>query len=65
MNENKDISWSGDKIVWKGVELGITRENLQDWKAQTGMDPLIMVEWAYNNSLQVIRDKKLKDILDD
>lgn len=65
MNENKDISWSGDKMVWKGVELGITRENLHDWKAQTGMDPLIMVEWAYNNSLQVIRDKKLKDLLDD
>ena len=34
MNENKDISWSGDKMVWKGVELGITRENLHDWKAQ-------------------------------
>jgi hypothetical protein len=65
MNENKDISWNGDKIVCKGIELDITRENLLDWKAQTGMDPLLMVEWAYNNSLQVIRDKKLKDILDD
>jgi hypothetical protein len=34
MNENKDISWNGNKMVWKGVELAITRENLHDWKAQ-------------------------------
>jgi hypothetical protein len=32
---------------------------------QTGMSAKDLIEYTYNNSLSVLRDKKLKDLLDD
>lgn len=64
MIEHRDISFTTDGyVVCKGVKLTITRENVMDYQSQTGMDAIEMVRWAYNNSIQVIRDRKLEELL--
>jgi hypothetical protein len=53
------------QIVYKGVTLPITREMMTDYQFQTGMDANELILFTYNNSLSVIRDKKLNDLLDE
>lgn len=53
------------QVIYKGVNLGITRENITDYKFQTGFDPVEWVESLYNSSISVIRDEKINQILDD
>ncbi len=64
MNDS-DISWNEFYLVYKGVELPLTRENISDYQMQTGMSAKDLIEYMYRNSLVVLRDKKLKDLLDD
>lgn len=60
---NKSIEISEDgRIVYKGVYLDITRENIIDYQFQTGMDPTEWIEHLYNNSVSVKRDETLKKI---
>lgn len=61
----KDCEWDNGNIIYKGVTLPITRENIEDYRFQTGMDPDEWILFTYNNSLSVIRDKKLNDLLDE
>ena len=51
------------EIIYKGVNLGITRENLQDYKLQTGHDPEELILNLYKNNITVLRDEKLNQIL--
>ena len=51
------------QVIYKGINLGITRENITDYQFQTGHDPVEMVENLYKQSLPVVRDKKLNQIL--
>lgn len=53
------------EITYKGVNLGITLETVQDYKFQTGQDPKQWIQDLYNNSLIVLRDEKLSDLLRD
>jgi hypothetical protein len=64
MNKD-DISFDGEFIVYKGVKLNITRENIEDYRFQTGSDPIDLIKYAYNNSLSVIRDYKINKLLND
>ncbi len=63
--DEKDISWDDLYLVYKGVKLPLTRENIEDYKFQTGMDPIDLIEYTYNSSLSVLRDKKLNELLDE
>jgi hypothetical protein len=38
---------------------------MTDYQFQTGMDANELILFTYNNSLSVIRDKKLNDLLDE
>jgi hypothetical protein len=61
-----DIEINDDyQIVYKGVTLPITREMVTDYQLQTGMDANEWILFTYNNSLSVVRDKKLNDLLDE
>ena len=61
-----DIEINDDyQIVYKGVTLPITREMMTDYQFQTGMHANECILFTYNNSLSVIRDKKLNDLLDE
>jgi hypothetical protein len=66
---NKDnyqfLEYDNGALVYKGVKLHITAENIQDYKFQTGLDPIEWIENTYQNSLSVIRDNKINKILDE
>jgi hypothetical protein len=61
---NDNISWDGDNVVYKGFKLNLTKDNIQDYRMQTGMDPIDLLEYFYRNNLQVIRDNKINKILE-
>ena len=63
INESDVTFTSRHEIVYKGVNLGITRENIQDYEFQTGFDAKEMILDLYRNSIPVLRDKKLEEIL--
>jgi len=66
MIDEKDIIFNNKhEIIYKGVNLGITRENIQDYQFQTGFDSKDWILNLYNNSTPVIRDRKLNDLLND
>ncbi len=50
-------------IYYKGVYTGLTREDVQDYIINTGMDPIDIVILFYNKNISVIRDKKIDEIL--
>ncbi len=54
-----------DQIVYKGVNLKITRENVEHYRFQTGMDPNEWILFTYNNMLSVKRNGKINKILRD
>jgi hypothetical protein len=59
------LEYDNGVLVYKGVKLHITAENIQDYKFQTGLDPIEWIEHTYQNSLSVIRDNKINQILDE
>ena len=62
----KDCRWDySDYLIYKGVALPITRENIEDYRFQTGMDPDEFILFTYNNMLSVKRDNKINQILGD
>ena len=64
--DQNDVEINDDhQIVYKGVTLPITREMLTDYQFQTGMNANEWILFTYNNSLSVVRDKKLNDLLDE
>ena len=66
MIDEKDIIFNDKhEVIYKGVNLGITRENIQDYQLQTGFDSKEWILNLYNNSTPVIRDRKLNDLLND
>jgi hypothetical protein len=60
----KDCKWNhSDYLIYKGVTLTITRENIEDYRFQTGLDPGEFILFTYNNMLSVKRDNKINQIL--
>lgn len=60
-----DIKWDSGYLVYKGVKLQLTMENLQDYRFQTGNDPSELVISFYENSIPFQREIKLNQILND
>ena len=58
-----DLDFIDGKVIYKGVDLGITRENIMDYQLQTGLDPKEWIEYLYNELIQVKRDNVLEKIL--
>lgn len=61
----KDCEWNDSQnIIYKGVTLPITREDIEDYRFQTGMDPDEYILFTYNRMLSVKRDNKINQILE-
>lgn len=58
-----DLDFIDGKVIYKGVDIGITRENIMDYQLQTGLDPKEWIEYLYNELIQVKRDNVLEKIL--
>lgn len=66
MIDKKDIIFNDKhEVIYKGVNLGITRENIQDYQFQTGFDSDEWILNLYNNSIPVLRNEKLNQILNE
>ena len=66
MIDDKDIIFNDkQEVIYKGVNLGITRENIQDYQFQTGFDSDEWILNLYNKSIPVLRNKKLNQILNE
>jgi hypothetical protein len=63
MDEN--CEFKNGRLIYKGYDIGLTMENIQDYKFQTGMEPRELIEYLYKNNIQVIRDNKINQILDE
>lgn len=51
------------RIIYKGVDIGVTSESIQELRAYFGIDVESMLESLYNQHPQVIRDKKIEEII--
>lgn len=58
-----DLDFIDGKVIYKGVDIGITRENIMDYQLQTGLDPKEWIEYLYNELIRVKRDNVLEKIL--
>ena len=66
MIDKKDIIFNDKhEVIYKGVNLGITIENIQDYQFQTGFDSDEWILNLYNNSIPVLRNEKLNQILNE
>ena len=63
MSFKDNISYDGRKVLYKGIDIGITRETLQDLGFYASIDIEYLFESAYREKLVVIRDKKIYEIL--
>ena len=54
----------GHKILYKGIDIGLTAEFINDVYINTGMEiDDSTIEGMYNQNISVIRDKKIDQIL--
>lgn len=66
MIDKKNIIFNDKhEVIYKGVNLGITRENIQDYQFQMGLDSDEWILNLYNNSIPVLRNEKLNQILNE
>jgi len=57
-----DIEFKDNELIYKGIPVGITREQIQDMQFYD-MDPMYYIEKMYNESIFIIRDTKIVLIL--
>ncbi len=65
MIDKKDIEIKNGYIHYKGVDLNLPPESLEEYQFQTGENPANLIINLYKNSLQVRREYKLKQVLND
>jgi hypothetical protein len=58
------VTFSGRIVLYKGFDIGISGELIQDVMANTGIIPNDeTIESMYNSHISVIRDKRIEKIL--
>ena len=54
-----------DRVIYDGVDIGLTRENLFEYVTQSSFSPEEVILIHYKKYLSKLRDRQLEDILDD
>jgi len=60
------MSWSIDNdgfVIYKGVKLCLTVEQLSDTRIITGISSEKLIEYQYKREIADIRDKKIDEII--
>ena len=60
------MNWSIDNdgfVIYKGVKLSLTVEQLSDTRIITGLPSEKIVEFCYQREIVEIRDKKIDEII--
>lgn len=59
------LKFNCDKVIYDGIELALSRQNIQDYVLQTGFSSEDLILYHYKSSISKIRDKQLEKILND
>lgn len=52
-----------EELIYDGIRLGITMEQLGEWRIMTGLDPSHILMEAYRSRLVERRDGRIDEIL--
>jgi hypothetical protein len=58
-----DMEYEDNKLIYKGIPIGITREQMQDLLTYGNIDIVYYLEEMYKNNIVIIRDVKIDLIL--
>jgi len=59
------VKFERDRVIYNGVDIGLTRENLFDYVTQSTFSSKEVILLHYKKYLSKIRDRQLENILDD
>lgn len=59
---DSDIEYDGLKVIYKGLDIGVTREQLQDLDMMS-IDYSFYLEEMYKQTTVYLRDMKLTELL--
>ena len=66
MDFNKHlVRYKGEEIYYDGIKIQISRQNVQDYVLQTGMNPESIIIFYYKKELSQIRDKQLEKAVEE
>ncbi len=64
MKFNKNlVKYENEDVFYDGIKLKITRQNIQDYVIQTGMNAETIILFYYKKEISELRDKQLEKIL--
>ncbi len=63
--ERNLLKFELDDVIYNDIKIGLTRQNLFDYVAQTGFTSEELIIFHYKNSLSELRDKQLEKILNE
>ncbi len=64
MKFNKNlVQYENEDVFYDGIKLKITRQNIQDYVIQTGMNAETIILFYYKKEISELRDKQLEKIL--
>lgn len=62
-NNKLTTNYGTEELIYDGINLGITMEQLGEWRIITGLDPVILLMNLYNEKILEKRDTILDNIL--
>jgi hypothetical protein len=63
--ERNLLKFELDDVIYNDIKIGLTRQNLFDYVAQTGFSSEELILLHYKNSLSELRDKQLEKVLNE
>lgn len=59
-----DSEFHKEYVIYNGIKLSITRQNIQDYVIQTGMSAETLIIFYYKKEISELRDRVLNQILE-
>ncbi len=59
------VKFDGEDVYYDGIKLSITRQNIQDYTIQTGMDSESFILFYYKKEIGQLRDKQLENLFNE
>lgn len=63
--DKKLVRFDNEDVYYGNVKLAITRQNIQDYTLQTGMDSQSLILFYYKKEISQLRDKQLEKLFNE
>lgn len=63
--DTRDIAWQNNCLIYKGINLELSIELLDEYTHTEGGDPYELIYKTYEDKLRLMRETKLRNILND